>query len=124
MEERSAKRSRGLLAGLQRRESTARLPTALRSAPFGERREEIELDSLVGLGHPAAGSVILGFTSDGEHLLSYTFSGEESNGGGYVLELWRMPAGAIGTLSLAFSVPVFSCGTNALDFGEACAHHP
>jgi hypothetical protein len=120
MEERPVKRARGLLASLQRRESTARLSAALRSAPFGERREAIELDSLVGLSHPAARSVILGFTSDGEHLLSYTFSGEESSGGGYVLELWRMPVGA-GTLGLAFSMPVFACGTNALDFGEACA---
>jgi hypothetical protein len=113
-----AKRARGLFPGLLRRESTARLPVSLRERPLGKRRLVLQLDDLVGIGHPAARSVILGFTADGEHLLSYTFAQDEDGGGGYMLQLWRMPAGT-GTLTLAFATPVFQCGSSALDFGDS-----
>lgn len=114
---------RNLLVALHLRETVGTLDKAARLA-FLEKRDRLSycLDDLVGTDHPATQSVILGFSADGQTLISYAAANASpatNHGAGevmsdYCLELWAFEPPR--PLRLVFSLPLFNCGMLCLFF--------
>ena len=107
---------RNLLVALHLRETAGTLDKAARLA-FLEKRDRLSycLDDLVGTDHPATQSVILGFSADGQTLISYAAANASpaTNHGAdvmsdYCLELWAFEPPR--PLRRVLSLPLFNCG--------------
>jgi hypothetical protein len=108
---------RNLLVALHLRETAGTLDKAARLA-FLEKRDRLSycLDDLVGTDHPATQSVILGFSADGQTLISYAAANASpatNHGVGdvmsdYCLELWAFEPPR--PLRRVLSLPLFNCG--------------
>lgn len=107
---------------LRGREQTGHRFEQTRKSSGVEQRCSYGLDELVGLEHPAASSVILGFSAQGEHVIAYACHSNDGEADGfdqvecleYVLEFWRFNFHS--PLVCTGRIPIFRC-SDATNFG-------